>query len=1043
MGTMFQNPVAPRLTSASGLLALLEEDNDTLKGHALRQLISVVDQHWPEVAGALALCEALYEDEGFEARTHAALLASKVFYHLGELNDSLTYALGAEGLFDVNQDSEYVQTLVAKCIDEYIEQRVRILEAKGNPESEIDPRLASIVERMFERCFTDGQYHQAIGIALESHRIDMIERAISQTDNRLDMLSYTMSASLKLVTSREFRQKVLRSLVNMYKDSGAKSDYVSVCTCLMFLDDANSVATILDDLILGTEDEVMIAYQIAFDLFENEIQQFLLKVRDQLAVKATPPAPPTPIAPAAPTRGAPAAAETPAAEPAEDTQDEAAADAMDTDGEAVPATPATPAPATPATPAPAQTPAVEATPAAEPADVRHRTQYQQRWNKLSSILSGETPIGLHLQFLSAHTHADLLVLKQIKDAVETRNSVCHSATILANALMHAGTTVDTFLRENLDWLARATNWAKFSATAGLGVIHRGHLSQGRALMEPYLPRGNSPSVSPYSEGGALYALGLIHVDHGEGIRQFLLESLRNTSNETIQHGACLGLGLAGLGTTDAEVYEDMKGVLYSDSAVAGEAAGIGMGLLLAGTASDKSAELLTYAHDTQHEKIIRGLALGCALVMYGREEEADTLIEQLCQDADPILRYGGMYAVGLAYRGTANNSAIRRLLHFAVSDVSDDVRRAAVMCLGFVLYQTPEQCPRVVSLLAESYNPHMRYGAALAVGIACSGTGLKEAISLLEPLTSDAVDYVRQGALIAMAMVLVQQTESRVSPFRKQLDKVIQDKHEDTMCKMGAIMASGLLDAGGRNVTIGLRSRSGNNRMAAVIGMAVFTQYWYWYPLSYFISLPLAPTVLVGLNADLKMPQFTVTSQCRPSMFAYPPPITPGANQQVAKAPTAILSTTAKARAKAKRDASKEAKGVDTKPSTAASASRAGGDAMDTTEGGAAAGKKEEKAAKVEEASFEILKNPARVAPAQQKFIQFQEGDGVRYQPMKKAASGIVMLKDLRPDLPVELAEVSAPARSAANPTSASQPTPVEEEEPPPPAPFEYVPTSS
>jgi 26S proteasome regulatory subunit N2 len=38
--------------------------------------------------------------------------------------------------------------------------------------------------------------------------------------------------------------------------------------------------------------------------------------------------------------------------------------------------------------------------------------------------------------------------------------------------MHAGTTVDTFLRDNLDWLSRAANWAKFSATAGLGVIHR-------------------------------------------------------------------------------------------------------------------------------------------------------------------------------------------------------------------------------------------------------------------------------------------------------------------------------------------------------------------------------------------------------------------------------------------------------------------------------------------------------------------------------------------------------------------------------------------
>lgn len=51
-------------------------------------------------------------------------------------------------------------------------------------------------------------------------------------------------------------------------------------------------------------------------------------------------------------------------------------------------------------------------------------------------------------------------------------SVAHSATILANALMHAGTTCDTFLRDNLEWLARATNWAKFSATAGLGAIHR-------------------------------------------------------------------------------------------------------------------------------------------------------------------------------------------------------------------------------------------------------------------------------------------------------------------------------------------------------------------------------------------------------------------------------------------------------------------------------------------------------------------------------------------------------------------------------------------
>ncbi|KAF5203245.1 2-hydroxyisoflavanone dehydratase [Thalictrum thalictroides] len=64
---------------------------------------------------------------------------------------------------------------------------------------------------------------------------------------------------------------------------------------------------------------------------------------------------------------------------------------------------------------------------------------------------------------------------------------------------------------------------------------------------------------------------------------------------------------------------------------------------------------------------IRGLALGIALGVYGREEEADTLI----RDQDPIiLRYGGIYGMTLAYWGSANNKAIHQLLHFVVSDVS-------------------------------------------------------------------------------------------------------------------------------------------------------------------------------------------------------------------------------------------------------------------------------------------------------------------------------------------------------------------------------------
>jgi len=68
-----------------------------------------------------------------------------------------------------------------------------------------------------------------------------------------------------------------------------------------------------------------------------------------------------------------------------------------------------------------------------------------------------------------------------------------------------------------------------------------------------------------------------------------------------------------------------------------------------------------------------------------------------------------------------------------------------------------------------------RYGAALALGVACAGTGLKEAIALLETLSNDPVSYVRQGALIASALVLVQQNDqtcSRVAHFRQLYAKV-------------------------------------------------------------------------------------------------------------------------------------------------------------------------------------------------------------------------------------------------------------------------------
>merc|ERR1712088_872018 len=66
-------------------------------------------------------------------------------------------------------------------------------------------------------------------------------------------------------------------------------DWVQMVQCLIFLDDPNTVAAVLEELSQGTQDDALMAYQIAFDLYESATQQFLNNVVQ--AVRKTAPIP--------------------------------------------------------------------------------------------------------------------------------------------------------------------------------------------------------------------------------------------------------------------------------------------------------------------------------------------------------------------------------------------------------------------------------------------------------------------------------------------------------------------------------------------------------------------------------------------------------------------------------------------------------------------------------------------------------------------------------------------------------------------------------
>jgi 26S proteasome regulatory subunit N2 len=64
---------------------------------------------------------------------------------------------------------------------------------------------------------------------------------------------------------------------------------------------------------------------------------------------------------------------------------------------------------------------------------------------------------------------------------------------------------------------------------------------------------------------------------------------------------------------------------------------------------------------------------------------------------------------------------------------------------------------------------------------------------------------------------VLQQTAQARSPsvkkFREHLTAVIGDKHQPIITKSGAILAAGILDAGGRNVVVSMQSRAGFMKM--------------------------------------------------------------------------------------------------------------------------------------------------------------------------------------------------------------------------------------
>lgn len=122
-------------------------------------------------------------------------------------------------------------------------------------------------------------FGKAIGIALESRRLDIIKRIYEQTKD-VSLLSYAMEAVIDTQFSLSYRDLVLQFLYPLFPPPENRSPHIHALTRLLVA--LSSSTTTVPLLVSLVPRKKLLAYQFAFDLVEGGPQDFLEAIKTEL-----------------------------------------------------------------------------------------------------------------------------------------------------------------------------------------------------------------------------------------------------------------------------------------------------------------------------------------------------------------------------------------------------------------------------------------------------------------------------------------------------------------------------------------------------------------------------------------------------------------------------------------------------------------------------------------------------------------------------------------------------------------------------------------
>ncbi|KAI9752325.1 MAG: proteasome regulatory particle base subunit [Chaenotheca gracillima] len=455
------------------------------------------------------------------------------------------------------------------------------------------------------------------------------------------------------------------------------------------------------------------------------------------------------------------------------------------------------------------------------------------------------------------------------------------ASAFVNAFVNAGFGSDKMMLVEGDdrgnWVYKTKDDGMMSTAASMGMLMQWDVEMGLDKIDKF-----TYVQEDQIKAGAMLAIGIIN----SGVRMdsepamALLSDPDNLENASvpIRMASIMGLGLSYAGS-NKEALLDVLLPIVGDTSLdmqLSAMAALSLGLIFVGSSNDSvsGAIIQTFFDDERKsqlkDKWTRFMALGLALIYFGKQEEVDVILETLKAIDHPMSKPTSVLAEVCAWAGTGTVLKLQELLHICNEhfegddDKKGDELLQTYAVIGLALVSMGEEVGQ--EMVLRTFGHLMHYGEAnirkavpLAMGLISPSNPQMKVYDTLSRYSHDNDNDVAVNAIFAMGLLGAGTNNARLAQLLRQLASYYsRDQNSLFMVRI----AQGLLHMGKGTLSISpfhtdrqvLSRVSAAGLLTVLVAMIDAKQFILAesHYLLYFLVVSMYPRFLVTLDEDMK-----------------------------------------------------------------------------------------------------------------------------------------------------------------------------------------------